>query len=121
MPKEAIAEILKDQLKEEIPKFNPGDTVRVKVKIVEGKRTRHQSIEGIVIRKRGADLSATFTIRRVSHEVGLEQTFPLHSPNIEEIKIVSEGKVRRSKLYYLRKRSARATVKVKRKMVKKSQ
>lgn len=115
-----LTEILKDQLKEDIPRFNPGDTIRVKVKVVEGERTRRQSFEGVVIKRRGEGPSATFTIRRVSHEVGVEQTFPLHSPSIEEIKLVSEGKVRRSKLYYLRQRSGKVTVKVKRKIAKRT-
>lgn len=115
-----VAEILKDQLKKDIPEFDPGDTIKVKVRVVEGEKTRRQSIEGVVIRKRGEGLSATFTLRRLSYEVGVEQTFPIHSPNIEAIKVVSCGKVRRSKLYYLRGRSGKTTVKVKRKMARKT-
>lgn len=119
MPRDIIAEVLKDQMRN-TTEFNPGDTIKVTIKIVEEKKVRRQTLEGVVIKKRGSGSSATFTIRRLSHEVGVEHTFPLHSPSIEKIAVVSEGKVRRAKLYYLRNRSGKATVKVKQKVTKKT-
>lgn len=92
------------QLKRDIPQFNVGDTVRVEVKIVEEEKTRLQAFEGIVIRKKGSGIRSTFTLRRVSYGEGVERTFPLHSPLLEKISVVKTGKVRRAKLYYLRKR-----------------
>jgi large subunit ribosomal protein L19 len=91
-------------LKQDTPQFNVGDTVRVEVKIVEGEKTRLQAFEGIVIRKKGSGVSSTFTLRRVSYGEGVERTFPLHSPLIEKISVLRTGRVRRAKLYYLRKR-----------------
>ncbi len=91
-------------LKKDITKFNVGDTLRVEVKIVEGEKTRLQAFEGIVIGKRGSGISSTFTMRRVSYGEGIERTFSLHSPLLEKISVVKAGKVRRAKLYYLRKR-----------------
>jgi large subunit ribosomal protein L19 len=88
--------------------FAPGDTVRVHVKVIEGEKERVQVFEGIVIRKRGEGARATFTVRRVSYGVGVERTFPLHSPRIERIQVVKSGHVRRSKLYYLRARTGKA-------------
>jgi large subunit ribosomal protein L19 len=105
---EEVNRLLKEEMRDDLPNFNPGDTVRVGFKIVEGKKTRHQSFEGIVIRKRGSGPSKTFTLRRISYGVGVERTFPLHSPNIEEIKIVSRGRARRSRLYYTREMSGKA-------------
>ena len=95
-------------LKENAPAFDIGDTVRVDVKIREGDRERIQAFEGTVIAKRGSGVAETFTVRRVSYGVGVERVFPLHSPNVADVKIVRYGKVRRSKLYYLRDRVGKA-------------
>ena len=92
----------KTQQKTNIPNFRPGDTVRVSVRIVEGDKERVQDYEGVVIRRKGGGLRETFTVRRVSFGVGMERIFPIHSPRIEDIKVVRRGKVRRAKLYYLR-------------------
>lgn len=92
------------QLKKDIPEFNVGDTLRVEVKIVEGEKARLQAFEGIVIGRKGSREKATFTMRRVSYGEGVERTFPLHSPVLEKISVIRAGKVRRAKLYYLRKR-----------------
>jgi large subunit ribosomal protein L19 len=96
------------QLRQDLPAFWPGDTVRVHVKVVEGGRERVQVFEGVVIRRRGAGLSETFTVRRVSYGVGVERTFPLHSPRLEKIEVVRRGRVRRARLYYLRERRGKA-------------
>lgn len=92
----------KEQMRADIPDFRPGDTVKVYVRIVEGQKQRIQAFEGVVIRKRGSDVRANFTVRKISYGVGVERTFPLHSPSIDRIDVVSRGKVRRSRLYYLR-------------------
>jgi len=97
-----IAEITKEQLRTDLPDFRPGDTVRVHVKIQEGNRERIQAFEGVVIKRRGGGISETFTVRKVSYGVGVERTFPLHSPKIAKLEVVRRGKVRRAKLYYLR-------------------
>ena len=97
-----------EQLKESIPAFNIGDTVRVHNKIKEGNRERIQMFEGTVIAKHGGGISATFTVRRVSYGCGVEKTFPLHSPNVADITVIRQGKVRRAKLYYLRDRFGKA-------------
>ncbi len=91
-------------LREDIPHFDPGDTVRVHVRVVEGNRARIQVFEGVVIRRQGGGLRETFTVRKVSFGVGVERTFPVHTPVIERIEVVRRGKVRRAKLYYLRER-----------------
>ena len=91
-------------LNEDLPDFRPGDTVKVHVRVVEGDRERVQVFEGIVIRRRGSQLSETFTVRKISFGVGVERTFPIHSPMIAKIEIATHGAVRRSKLYYLRDR-----------------
>lgn len=91
-------------LKTDIPNFRAGDTVRVHVRVVEGERERIQVFEGVVIRRRGSQLSQTFTVRKVSFGVGVERTFPVHSPMISEIEVATHGDVRRAKLYYLRSR-----------------
>jgi len=88
--------------------FAPGDTVKVHVKVVEGEKERVQVFEGIVIRKRGEGARASFTVRRVSYGVGVERTFPIHSPRIEKIVVMKHGRVRRSKLYYLRERTGKS-------------
>jgi large subunit ribosomal protein L19 len=104
-----VREVEKRYLKEDLPKFNPGDTVRVHFRLKEGEeKERIQVFEGIVIRRRGSGINATFTVRKVSFGVGVERTFPLHSPRIEKIEIVRRGKVRRERLYYLRERFGKA-------------
>ncbi|MGH2825446.1 MAG: 50S ribosomal protein L19 [Actinomycetota bacterium] len=102
-------------LRDDLPDFGPGDTVKVHVRVVEGERQRVQIFEGIVIRRRGSKLSETFTVRKLSFGVGVERTFPLHSPMIATIERVTQGDVRRAKLYYLRDRiGKKAKVKEKR-------
>jgi large subunit ribosomal protein L19 len=103
-----IAEITKAQLKD-VPTFSSGDTVKVYVKIKEGQRERIQMFEGLVIKKQGGGVSETFTVRKVSYGIGVERTFPLHSPSIEKIEVSRRGKVRRAKLYYIRALSAKAS------------
>ena len=97
-----------EQLKTELPKFGIGDGVKVYIRIVEGEKTRTQLFEGTVIAKHGGGISETFTVRRVSYGVGVEKTFPIHSPNVEKIVVFREAKVRRAKLYYLRSRVGKA-------------
>lgn len=97
-----------EQMKSNIPEFNVGDTVKVHVKVVEGTRERIQIFEGFVLKRQGGGLSETFTVRRISYGIGVERTFPLHSPKIEKIEVVRKGKVRRAKLNYLRGRVGKA-------------
>lgn len=97
-----IEEITKEQLRSDLPAFRPGDTVRVHVKVVEGTRERIQLFEGVVIKRRGGGISETFTVRKVSYGVGVERTFPVHTPKIAKLEVIRRGKVRRAKLYYLR-------------------
>ena len=97
-----------EQLKPELPKFKIGDTVRVHTRIVEGQRERIQMFEGTVIAKRNGGINETFTVRRVSYGVGTEKTFPLHSPNVQNVEVTRRGRVRRAKLYYLRNRVGKA-------------
>ncbi|MDR5710209.1 MAG: 50S ribosomal protein L19 [Armatimonadota bacterium] len=97
------------QQKPEVPEFAPGDTVRVHTRVREGGRERVQVFEGVVIARRGGGLRETFTVRRISHGVGVERIFPLHSPNIVRIEVVRRGQVRRAKLYYLREKVGKAT------------
>ncbi len=96
-------------LRDDIPDFGPGDTVRVHVRVVEGGRERVQAFEGVVIARKGGGLRETFTVRKVSFGVGVERIFPLHAPIIHSIEVVRRGDVRRAKLYYLRKRVGKAT------------
>ena len=103
-----IEQINQENVKTEVPKFNVGDTVKVSFKVIEGTRERIQAYEGIVIAKRGGGISETFTVRRISFGVGVERTFPLHSPKITDIKVVKKGAVRRAKLYYLRNLTGKA-------------
>ncbi|MCI9404010.1 MAG: 50S ribosomal protein L19 [Clostridia bacterium] len=103
-----IAEIEKEYMKTDVPAFDVGDTVRVSVKVKEGNRERVQAFEGIVIAKKNGSVRETFTVRRVSFGVGIERTFPLHSPRITAIDVIKHGKVRRAKLYYLRNLSGKA-------------
>lgn len=97
-----VQEITREQLRQDIPAFRPGDTLRVHVKVVEGSRERIQVFEGVVIKRRGGGISETFTVRKISYGVGVERTFPLHTPKIDKIEVTRRGKVRRAKLYYLR-------------------
>lgn len=104
-----LHDIVKDQLRDDVPDFRAGDTVRVSVKVVEGDRERLQDFEGVVIRRRGGGINENFTVRRIgAHGIGVERTFLLHSPRLDSIKVVRRGKVRRAKLYYLRTRSGKA-------------
>ena len=97
-----IEALEKEQLRSDIPEFRPGDTVRVHAKIVEGTRERIQVFEGVVIGRQGAGVREMFRVRRISYGIGVERTFPVHSPRIEKIEVVRRGVVRRAKLYYLR-------------------
>lgn len=105
---EIVRQIGEEQLKKDIPAFRAGDTLRVHVKVIEGQRERIQIFEGVVIKRRGGGISETFTVRKMSYGVGVERTFPLHSPNIDKIEVVRRGNVRRAKLYYLRKLRGKA-------------
>ncbi len=102
MSQELLRNLTKDQLKTDLPDFKPGDTVRVHVRIIEGSRERIQVFEGVVIKRRGGGISETFTVRKISYGVGVERTFPVHTPKIEKIDVTRRGRVRRAKLYYLR-------------------
>lgn len=97
-----IQELTKEQLRQDIPSFRPGDTLKVYVKVIEGSRERIQLFEGVVIKRKGGGISETFTVRKISYGVGVERTFPLHTPKIDKIQVARRGKVRRAKLYYLR-------------------
>jgi len=99
-----VQEVEKNFLKKEIPSFNVGDTIRVFSKIIEGDKERLQAFEGTVIKKRGRGIGEVVTVRKVVQEIGVEKTFPLHSPRVEKIKVVRSGQTRRAKLYYLRGR-----------------
>ena len=92
----------KEQMRGDIPDFNTGDTVKVFVRIVEGQKQRIQAFEGVVIRRRRGEIRSSFTVRKISYGVGVEKTFPLHSPSIDRIEVITRGRVRRSRLYYLR-------------------
>lgn len=105
---ELINEITKEQLRSDIPEFRPGDTVRVHAKVVEGTRERIQLFEGVVLKRRGSGVSATYTVRKMSNGVGVERTFPLHTPRVEKIEVIRHGRVRRAKLLYLRDRHGKA-------------
>jgi large subunit ribosomal protein L19 len=105
---DAIRLVEAGQLKKDREGFGPGDTVRVQVRVVEGEKERIQAFEGVVIRRRGEGGRASFTVRRISYGVGVERTFPLHSPRIERVQVVRRGVVRRSKLYYLRDLAGKA-------------
>ena len=97
-----LEKLVADQLRTDIPEFRAGDSVRVYARIVEGSRERVQLFEGVVIKRKGTGIQATYTVRKISNGVGVERTFPLHSPRVDKIEVVRYGKVRRAKLYYLR-------------------
>ena len=103
-----IDAINQENLKQNIPEFSVGDTVKVMVKVIEGDRERLQAFEGIVIARKHGGISETFTVRRLSFGVGVEKTFPIHSPKVADIQVVRKGRVRRAKLYYLRERTGKA-------------
>ncbi len=103
-----IDAINQENVKTSIPEFNVGDTVKVMIKVIEGDRERLQAFEGIVIARKHGGISETFTVRRISFGIGVEKTFPIHSPKVADIQVVRRGKVRRAKLYYLRARTGKA-------------
>lgn len=103
-----IDQIERENLKKDVPSFNVGDTVKVYVKVVEGDKERLQAYEGTVIARKNGSIRETFTVRRISYGIGVERTFPLHSPRIDHIEVVRKGKVRRAKLYYLRERTGKS-------------
>ena len=105
---EIIRSIEAKQIRSDMPQFNVGDTIRVWVKVVEGNRERLQAFEGTVIAKRNGGVRETFTVRRVSYGIGVERTFPIHSPRVDHVDMIRRGKVRRAKLYYLRERQGKA-------------
>jgi large subunit ribosomal protein L19 len=105
---DAIQLVEAGQLKKDRDGFDAGDTIRVHVKVVEGEKERTQLFEGVVIRRRGEGAKASFTVRRISYGVGVERTFPVHSPRVERVQVMKSGHVRRSKLYYLRERAGKA-------------
>ena len=110
-----IKPIIEHQLKKDLPEFSSGDSISVDVRVVEGGKERLQKFEGLVISKKGSDISATFTMRKVSGGIGVERIFPFHSPSIESIKLNRKGKVRQARIYYMRERSGkRARIKERR-------
>ena len=108
MNMQLIDQITNKQLRKDVPNFKPGDTVKVYVKIKEGEKTRIQLFEGVCIARKGGGISETFTVRKISYQVGVERVFPIHSPIIDRIEVVKVGKVRRAKLHYLRGLSGKA-------------
>jgi large subunit ribosomal protein L19 len=105
---EAIRTIEKEQMRFDLPSFKPGDTVKVSVKIREGEKQRIQIFKGVVLRKRKGTTNATFTVRKISYGIGVERIFPLHSPSIDKVEVITLGRVRRSRLYYLRNLKGKA-------------
>ena len=105
---ERVTQIEREMMRLDLPSFAPGDTVKVHVKITEGEKERIQAFQGVVISKRGGGTRATFTVRKVSYGIGVERIFPLHSPIIDKIEVITYGRVRRSKIYYLRKLRGKA-------------
>ncbi|MBI4916390.1 MAG: 50S ribosomal protein L19 [Acidobacteria bacterium] len=103
-----IRELEKEQLRQDLPDFGPGDTVRVHVKVREGEKERIQVFEGVVIGRRGGSIRETFTVRKVSYGIGVERVFPVHSPSVAKIDVVRHGRVRRAKLYFLRELKGKA-------------
>ncbi|ARU62421.1 50S ribosomal protein L19 [Tumebacillus avium] len=108
MNQELLKAITAEQIRQDIPQFKAGDTVRVHVKVKEGNRERIQVFEGVVIKRRGGGISATYTVRKMSYGVGVERTFPLHTPKVDKIEVTRRGRVRRAKLYYLRNLTGKA-------------
>ena len=109
MSQHLISDVTQAYLRDDLPEFQPGDNVKVSVKIKEGARERIQVFEGLVIKRQGSGVSETFTVRKVSYGVGVERTFPVHTPSIASIQVVRRGKVRRAKLHYIRGLSAKAS------------
>lgn len=105
---EKIQQLEKEQMRLDHPDFGPGDTVKVHVKIKEGEKERIQIFQGVVISKRKGNMNATFTVRKVSYGVGVERIFPLHSPTLDRIEVITKGRVRRAKIYYLRRLKGKA-------------
>lgn len=105
---EIIRAIEQEQLKKDLPNFAPGDTVKVHIRVKEGKRERIQIFEGVVLKRQNGGARETFTVRKISFGVGVEKIFPVHSPNVDKIEVMRRGKVRRAKLHYLRQRSGKA-------------
>ena len=103
-----INKIDQEQMRYDHPEFRPGDTVKVHIRIIEGSKERIQVFQGVVIKRKRGDMDASYTVRKVSHGVGVEKTFALHNPRIEKVELVSRGRVRRSRLYYLRERRGKA-------------
>jgi large subunit ribosomal protein L19 len=103
-----IQEVTKEQLRSDLPDFDPGDTLRVNVRVREGEKERLQAFEGVCIARKNGGISETFTVRKVSSGIGVERVFPIHSPSVESITVVRRGRVRRAKLYYLRARRGKA-------------
>jgi large subunit ribosomal protein L19 len=103
-----IHKIDQEQMRFDHPEFRPGDTVKVHIRIIEGSKERIQVFQGVVIKRKRGDMEASYTVRKVSHGVGVEKTFALHNPRIEKIELVSRGRVRRSRLFYLRERRGKA-------------
>ncbi len=97
-----LHQVTADQLRSDLPDIRPGDTVAVNVRVIEGEKERLQVFEGVIIKMRGGGVNKTFTVRKISHGVGVERIFPIHSPRLADIKVLKKGKVRRAKLYYLR-------------------
>ena len=108
MSQELIRQITNEYIRNDVPEFRPGDTVRVHVMIKEGNRSRIQIFEGLVLKRRGGGISETFTVRKMSYGIGVERTFPVNTPNVEKIEVIRKGKVRRAKLNYIRTLSAKA-------------
>lgn len=103
-----IDQIEQEQMRQDHPDFRPGDTVKVHIRIIEGSKERVQIFQGVVIKRKRGTMDASYTVRKISHGVGVEKTFALHNPRIEKIEVVSRGRVRRSRLYYLRSRRGKA-------------
>ena len=103
-----IQELTKEQLRDDMPDFRAGDTVRVNVRVVEGTHERIQMFEGVVIKRKGAGISATYTVRKMSSGIGVERTFPVNDPRVAKVEVLRHGRVRRAKLYYLRERHGKA-------------
>ena len=103
-----VNEITASQIRHDLPEFRSGDTVRVSVKIIEGNKSRIQNFEGVVIQRRGSGVGETFTVRKISSGVGVERTFPVNSPSVTAVAVIRRGKVRRNKIFYIRKRSGKS-------------